>query len=239
MTAPTAADFNTPLEALLDRTACLVPKVFRTSVAVLTWTKHPLAIYIDVVVVGRGAAGANGHLSIGGAGGAASTPAFARFAAADFPATLFLSFGGGKASAQGPVTGGQTFFLQSLDASGQSTTGTGGAAAGSGGVSGSAGLAGLDAHATKGGAGGLGGNAGGAAPFAAGGIGGSGYGAGGGGGGGDSSTVGGGGGGGGDAGYGSQKLAVDGGVAGSSVDGIGGAGGSPVIIITQWCGVAI
>lgn len=253
-----ASDINVALEACLDRTACLVPRVIAYN-TVGSWTWYPPAhlIYADFLVIGGGAGGAGGITSAsGGGGGGGGRGAIQRLSlpAALIPVALSVTVGGGGAGGAGGggwgVEGGDT-SISGIGATDVYLIGRGGRPTVSSSVGGVGGFT-EDAYLLTGyqtggkggapgdpggdGAHGLGtfGGAGGAAGGAAS-TGGQGFGAGGGGGGGGS---GGGGGGGGAGGWGARYLTAQGG-AGVGGTGNGGAGMAGYAMIVAWCGVEI
>lgn len=93
-----AADINTVLEGLADRTACLVPKVdVFTTVGESTWTKPANALFIELVLVGGGGGGGGGTGDLGanrgGGGGAAGQLRRVVLPASHVPDTLNVTVG--------------------------------------------------------------------------------------------------------------------------------------------------
>lgn len=252
----TAAQFNTAIEALADRTAALVPaKDFY--VAGNTWTKPANALYVAIVAVGNGGTGGGGK-NTGGAGGGASSGEIAYwFGTADqLPSTLTIAHSGGQTT----VTG-TDFYLNAVDGVSGTAGGTSPDDGGKGGghrlvtIGGTGGVIGdvngvaadslfgfvyggggggaAGAPGGKGGTG-AGGAAGGSNSGGTGGAGGKGYGAGGGGGAGDAC-----GGGGGGRGWGDGVSASAGADWSVGVDPAGGAGATWCVQITTWRGVSL
>ena len=258
----TAANVNTAIEALLDRTACLVPNV-KTYTANGSWAKPANALFIEITLVGGGGGGGGGlgdqygppH---GGGGGASGSIWTVRFSAAQVPASLSVYVGAGGAGGAGAddtsadgTAGGLTYLSGTLNSRDWFLTAGGGNPGHGGSISsgawGEASTTGRGWSA-RGGNGGAAGATGGTlnmgleADFggdygtygASAGSGGEGGGGygGGGGGGGAVTCVGGGGGG----GYGGAAVASNG--ANSTTAGAnGGAGGGGFVMITSWCGV--
>lgn len=250
-----AADIDVALEALADRTACLVPDK-RSFTVDGSWAKPALAVFIDFVVVGQGAPGGIGTAGAAGGGGSSGEIRRMVIPASEVPDSLTVLIGAGLtqvffgttfainahvggAGADGTTTGGNGgTWAQPTQAGAGGSSGAGAdatafsasaAAGGGGGDSSFAGGAGADGlGGGKGGAGGLTGAS------TSGGGAGLGYGAGG---GGAASTgaapyAGGGGGGG---GYGKRALAQQG---PSNIDPNVAAAGAPgYVMITTWCGV--
>jgi hypothetical protein len=248
-----AGAISVPLEQLADRTAAIVPKTtILTSNA--TWTKDPLALFVDFVVVGAGGNGGEGSTTGGGGGGSGGVTQ-ARLPAALVPTTLYSRFTPLavflKKVNDNDIVAGDDFVLRALNGADGEDGSTGGA----GGVGGETDAPVVDGTGTvmiyghpgtNGGSGvGFGGRGGAGigayswseAAADEGGLGGSGYGAGGGGGAG--ASPGGDGGGGGASGYGHKTPVIghDGGAGGGS--NAGGVGDPGAVIITQWCGVAL
>lgn len=123
----TASQFNTPIEALFDRTAVLVPKL-TVITASGTWTKDALAVWIQFFLKGGGGGGgATDHPSHPSGAGAAGYEMHACVPAAFVPsgshtATIGAggkgsASGGGKGSdgKAGGATGGQTLLFNGAD----------------------------------------------------------------------------------------------------------------------------
>ena len=91
----TASDVNTTLEAVLDRTAVLVPNV-QTFVSSDTWTKPAHALTCRIVVVGGGGdGGGTDDGAQGGAGGGEAGQILEyECPADDLPATLTITING-------------------------------------------------------------------------------------------------------------------------------------------------
>lgn len=239
----TASDIDVPLEALLDRTACLVPNVM-VYTANDTWTKPANALFCDFVVVGGGGNGGSTTTAVttGGTGGSTGEIIQRRVHAAFVPSSLTVTRG--AALNPSSVTGTNFSIVAAAGSTASAATpeygfdgGAGGVEASLGGTAAS-GTAG-DNFAGAGGAGGAGGTGASADPGEGGG-GGRGYGAGGGGAGGctNGGTVLGGGGGGGAGGYGTAAIAGVG-QTGANPTGSasGGSGAAGIVVITTWCGV--
>jgi hypothetical protein len=241
MTELTALSVDTPLEALLDRTACLVPNV-QIFEADGNWTKPAHALWIEFVMINAGQDGATADTPAGGGGGGGASGCFRHviMPAAEVPSALIVSVpqtvADGNASAIHA-----TSDWQIVNYAGSPTPPVAGGAGG-----GAGGLAPALYFSQPGASGGAGGNAGlggafgfpgitggggdSSAPAVAG-YAGLGYGAGGGG----NSRSGSAGGGGGGGGYGVQALA-SGGNENSEPPGVGAPG---VVIITTWRGIAV
>ena len=101
-------NFTVPVEALFHRTAALVPRTrFFTSTEAPYYTGynyviHPLAVLLDIVVVGPGGTGGLSELGLGGGGGAGGQVVMTRLAGAQLdsvrawgPLSLHVGYGGG------------------------------------------------------------------------------------------------------------------------------------------------
>jgi hypothetical protein len=238
MTELTAISVDTPIEALLDRTACLVPdvQIFEADGA---WAKPAHALWVDFFLINQGQTGADGDGYFGGGGGAGGVSKHMIVPAASVPANLTVTVSNSVGEESSAVDAlGLGFDVRAvgisptlpMNASGKGgaggtatantyTSSESGSGGGDGAASATGGRAGTCGPTTAGGAGGAAGDN----P----GKGGRGYGAGGGGG----KPAGGGGGG----GYGNVQLAAD----GSSSSDVGGVGAAGVVVITTWRGVAI
>lgn len=103
----TASAINIPFEALLDRTACLVPDVQVYTAGSDTWTKPVRALFCEIVLVGSGGDGGDGGgggLGGGGGGGAGGIEVW-RGAAALLPSSLSIDVKAGGSGLYSSVTG--------------------------------------------------------------------------------------------------------------------------------------
>jgi hypothetical protein len=257
----TAAQFNTAIEGLADRTAALVPDVQTLTgpTTPQTWTKPANAIFCAIVCVGEGGTGGDGDSGSGGGGGGGGSGEIVLWQGpADLlPASLTITY-----ESWGTTVAGTGFYMQATkgadgDAAASNDGGPGGGAPAPWGsvfdtnLAGTAGTVG-DENGLAGGTflGQFSGGGGGAAGTGTGGAGGNSGGAGGtysGGGpgtagkGGTGYGAGGGGnsagsaGGGGARGWGDAVTASDGGFG----TGTNGAGAVGCVQITTWRGVAL
>lgn len=101
----TALALNVPFEALLNRTACLVPNA-RQFATDGTWTKPAHAKFVEIVAIGPGFPGANRISAYGAGGGCSGRLVHMVFSAANVPDTLAVDVGSPSTPQDGATVSG-------------------------------------------------------------------------------------------------------------------------------------